>query len=245
MELVDQLSNTILLEDERQAIIEFCSEAISNLESSLISINLYGKCVTGQFKSGKNIINLLVVVNQIDRSVLNKVLNPVRKARDKHIDVFLLTELDLLSSTDVYPGIFRGMKEMYKLLWGKDCLAILEIKQEYLRLQCERMLKNLLLWLQRYYLVSGGQRLTEMMLQKIEGFLESLHLLAFLKQNQAYTINTMIENSNILFNIDPELLLKVRSLGNSKTKLSKEEAEQLYFDFMSSVGKAAQIADRL
>lgn len=239
------ISGTKLGAKEKDAVITFC-EALRDLQqTNLVSVSLYGSATHDDFRSGKSDINLLIVLNHIDVKVLKNVLTAVNQARRYGISPFFITEENIHSSADVFPVKFLSMKESFQLLLGRDILGEVNISNEHLRLRCEQGIKNLLLRLRRHYIMSNGRRLAGMMSNMFIGFLENIRIILSLKDNSMPQRKDIIDNASRSLEIDPAILQNIRSLRHGNLRLSVQEEEQLFDDFMGIVEKVAKMTDEL
>ncbi len=239
------LSGTRVGADEAAAVAELC-EALQNAPNlNIQSIILYGSATGQEYRPGKSDINLLIIVERIDVAILKGVLDPIMRGRQYGISPFFITEVNLRSSADVFPVKFLVMQESYKVLLGRDVLGELEIKREHLRLRCEQEIKNLLLRLRRHYIMSGGQRLNEMMTTTVVGFLETLRVVLSITHGELPSREEVVATAAKTFGFDAEILRNVRGLRDLDVSLTREEAEQLYDKFMATVERVAQIIDQM
>ena len=247
MNKINDLSETEIGAEDKAAVEAFCEEIRKAPNVSIRSIILYGSAARKDYRPGKSDINLLVVVERIDVSILKSVLDPVTRGRRYGIAPFFITETNLRSSIDVFPVKFLAMKESYKLLWGHDLLKNLEINREHIRLRCEQEIKNLLLRMRRQFLIGGGRgrSLTEMMSRVIVAFLETLRVVLSLTQENTPSRGEVVNAAAKTFDLDAETLRNVRALRDRDVSLSRSEAEQLFDKFMAIVDKVAQITDKM
>ncbi len=247
MNKINDLSETELGAEDKAAVKAFCEELRKAPNVSIRSITLYGSAARKDYRPGKSDINLLVVVERIDVSILKSVLDPVTRGRRYGIAPFFITETNLRSSVDVFPVKFLAMKESYKLLWGHDVLKNLEINREHIRLRCEQEIKNLLLRMRRQFLIGGGRgrSLTELMSRVIVAFLETLRVVLSLTQEDFPSREEVVNAAAETFDLDAETLRNVRALRDRDVSLSRAEAEQLFDKFMAIVDKVAQITDKM
>jgi predicted nucleotidyltransferase len=247
MDKINDLSETELGAEDKTAVEAFCEELRKAPNVSIRSITLYGSAARKDYRPGKSDINLLVVVERIDVSILKSVLDPVTRSRRYGIAPFFITETNLRSSIDVFPVKFLAMQESYKLLWGYDLLKNLEISREHIRLRCEQEIKNLLLRMRRQFLIAGGRgrSLTEMMSRVVVAFLETLRVVLSLTQEDFPSREEVVNAAAETFNLDAETLRNVKALRDRDVSLSRAEAEQLFDKFMAIVDKVAQIIDKM
>jgi len=247
MNNLDNLAETKLAAEDIAAVEAFCEELRNAPNLDLRSIVLYGSAVRQDYRPGGSDINLLVVPERIDVSVLKGVLDPVTRGRRYGIAPFFITEANLRSSADVFPVKFLAMKESYKLLWGQDLLEGLEISREHIRLRCEQEIKNILLRMRRQYLVGGGRPrgLTEMMSRVIGVFFETLRVVLSLTREDLPSREEVVDAAAEAFELDAEILRNVGALRSRDVSLPREEAEQLFDKLMAIVDRVAQITDKM
>jgi predicted nucleotidyltransferase len=123
------------------------------------SIIMYGSAVTHEYRPGESDINMLIVLKNFEISELRKSFGVTRKWHLKKVTVpFFMTAGYIASSLDTYPIEFIDIRSHYKVLYGDDMLARLDIKKEHLRIQCERELKGIALHLRREYVRTNGNK---------------------------------------------------------------------------------------
>jgi predicted nucleotidyltransferase len=239
MDKINDLSETALGAEDKSAVEAFCGELRKAPNVNIRSITLYGSAARKDYRPGKSDINLLVVLERIDVSILKSVLDPVTRGRRYGIAPFFITERNLLSSIDVFPVKFLAMKS--------DLLKNLEIGREHIRLRCEQEIKNLLLRMRRQFLIGGGRgrSLTEMMSRVIVAFLETLRVVLSLTQEDFPSREEVVNAAAETFDLDAETLRNVKALRDRDVSLSRTEAEQLFDKFMAIVDKVAQITDEM
>jgi predicted nucleotidyltransferase len=121
------------------------------------SVIMYGSAVTHEYRPGDSDINMLIVLKNSEIGVLGRSFGVTRKWENRRVTVpFFMTSEYIESSLDTYPIEFIDMRSNYKVLFGEDVLARLDIKKEHLRLQCERELKGIALHLRREYVRTNG-----------------------------------------------------------------------------------------
>jgi predicted nucleotidyltransferase len=239
------LKGTKLTDGEKAGVKALCKSLQSILKNDLESIILYGSGAREDYRPKRSDINLLIIAKKINVPVIKSVLEPTQKGRQFGIAPLLMTESDILTSTDAFPVKFISIKESYRVLAGKDVLKDLTINKEHIRLRCEQEIKNLLMRMRRYYLLNQGQGLSWYMAQCIGGFLENLRMITSLSENEIPERDKIIEIASKKFKIDAKTLQKIQTLRNQDSPLAREEEEKLFSDFMEIVTKIAQIADDL
>jgi predicted nucleotidyltransferase len=123
------------------------------------SVTMYGSAVTHEYRPGDSDINILIVLKNFGIEELKKSFSVTRKWQRKKVSVpFFMTGEYIASSLDTYPIEFIDMRSNYKVLYGEDVLALLDIKKEHVRIQCERELKGIALHLRREYVRTNGNK---------------------------------------------------------------------------------------
>jgi predicted nucleotidyltransferase len=123
------------------------------------SVIMYGSAVTHEYRPGDSDINILIVLKNAGIEELRKSFSITRKWQAKRVTVpFFMTDEYIASSLDTYPIEFIDMRSNYKVLYGEDVLARLDIKKEHVRIQCERELKGIALHLRREYVRTNGNK---------------------------------------------------------------------------------------
>jgi hypothetical protein len=127
------------------------------LGENLVSVVMYGSSVTHEYRPGKSDINTLIVLENSGIDELRKIRSCARKWILKKVTVpFYMTRTYIETSLDTYPIEFIDMRSNYKILYGEDVFARLDIKKEHVRIQCERELKGIALHLRREYVSTNG-----------------------------------------------------------------------------------------
>jgi hypothetical protein len=154
------LRNLNKLEASVSSTVEpYCRKLIAALGPALKAISVYGSATGPDYIRGKSNINLVVVLEKLDRGILAGILDIVRSGRKAEIvPPLLLTPEYITSSLDVFPIEFTEIKEGQLLLYGDDHFASLEVSPDHLRLECESQLKAAVLRTRQAYLEIGSTR---------------------------------------------------------------------------------------
>ena len=122
----------------------------------LRSAILYGSAAAGDHAGAGSDYNLLLILNSVDRRVLDALLKPTRGwLRSGNPPPLLFTREQLARSADVFPIELLDMLDSHRILFGEDILAGLAVGTEHLRLQVEHELKGKLIQLRKQYLAVG------------------------------------------------------------------------------------------
>lgn len=150
---MDWKSTPGLPEETVETLTGLLDELVPLLEDGLRSVVLYGDLARGEYHPVAPGIELLLVIDPLDRAQLEAIARPMRRARWRmDIGFLVLSSGDLAGSTDVFPILFADLKEHHILLYGDDLVAALAIGREHLRLRSEQQLRSVLWRLRRQFM---------------------------------------------------------------------------------------------
>ncbi|MFY0686194.1 MAG: hypothetical protein JXQ90_03465 [Cyclobacteriaceae bacterium] len=224
---------------------ELCNAVQDVLGEELISIVLYGNATLHDYHPEMGDKKVLIVVKQIDISMLKSVLKPINKAKELGFQSLMMTQRNLEASTDVFPIKYISMKESHVLLKGQDVLEGLEIRHDYLRLRCEQELRIVSQRLEEHYLNERGKLLKQAMCIEIMDFIETLRVAVTLKTKQMPSWSGAVEAVSKTYDIEASILSDIIKLRNDEIKQGKKAIEELYARFMSFVDELIGIVDQL
>jgi len=95
---------------------------------------------------------LLVLVDRLDVTTLELLVELVTRCQASAIKVRVDTEENLLGGADAFPAFTLELRDHRELLWGDDLLAKLTLHEQHLRLHVEHGLRSMLRELSDYYL---------------------------------------------------------------------------------------------
>lgn len=127
--------------------------------ANLVAIIMYGSILTSDYKPGKSDVNIVVVLNDDSITAISKSSRIVQQLAKRRVSVpFFMSRQFITSALDVYPIEFLDIQSNYRVLFGEDVFAGLNIEKNDLRLQCERELRGLAIHLRTAYIVAGNSR---------------------------------------------------------------------------------------
>ena len=120
------------------------------LDSSLVSVVLYGSGATGEHNEKVSDYNILAVLTKITPVELRAVEPVFRWWREQgNPSPLLLTDHELKTSTDCFAIEFHDIREYHRILHGPNLVADLEIDRSFYRAQVECELRTKLLRLRQ------------------------------------------------------------------------------------------------
>lgn len=146
---------------------------------NLLSVVLANATNLANYDPNRSEVQLLLILRQCqvpEPKLLAPIIHSAR--RELVLDVQLLAEHDLQSSTDVFPLKLLQIQQSYQLLSGQDFLGPLLVEPEHLRLACEREVKTLLMRLRHLYLIQSGHRLSlrDTLVESVQGVFQLIRL---------------------------------------------------------------------
>jgi hypothetical protein len=136
----------------QQALQQMVDRLKAALDDRLVSVVLYGSAARGDFTREISDLNLLVVASDLEPSTLERLGPPVAEwVRQRHPFPRLFSPAMLAASADVFPIEFHELLQRHVVLAGSDPFTGLEVHHDYLRLQCERELREKLMRLTEGY----------------------------------------------------------------------------------------------
>lgn len=120
------------------------------LDTTLVSVVLYGSGATGDHNEKFSDYNILAVLTKITPAELRAVEPVFRWWRDQgNPSPLLLTEHELKTSTDCFAIEFQDIRQYHRILYGPDLVSDLEIDRSFYRAQVECELRTKLLRLRQ------------------------------------------------------------------------------------------------
>jgi hypothetical protein len=138
-------------------VSQFALKLLENLGDNIQAIFVYGSGAGVNYKPGVSNVNMAVIVDKLDFTVLKQASVLVKGGRRHKIaPVLLLTKEYVFNSLDVFPIEFSEIKAQHKTIFGEDFFAGLDIPLKDVRLLCEQQIKGKLLHLRQAYLDIGA-----------------------------------------------------------------------------------------
>jgi len=219
------------------------------LGEKMTSLFVYGSAAIGDYLPESSDINLLVVVDEVDLSVLDTMRQFMKKMGKFRLrPPLLMTPEHIKTSADVFPIEFLEIKEKHRMLWGEDYFADLEINTKNLRHECEHELKGRLLRIRQSFLeISDTVReLKELLLSahnaNFPAFRTALRLKQVIPPLKREEVTAALAEH---FSLDAELFETVKKLRCNEVKLDGPALRALLEKYLTEVEKLASFVDRL
>ena len=213
----------------------------------LVSVVLYGSAAAGDYHGEFSDLNVLCVLSRVGPAEL-AASEPVFKWwRDGNPTPLLLSEEEVLTSTDCFAIEFHDMQEQRRVLFGKDVIAGLEIDQTFYRAQVEHDLRAKLLRLRQKAagILGDKQALLRLMIDSVSNFLVlSRHALLLSGASCGTQKREVAKNlSGIGVDAAPfNTLLDLRERGK---KSGDADAGSLFASYLKQIEAVVAHVDRL
>jgi predicted nucleotidyltransferase len=218
-----------------KAKLEALAEALrTSLGDDLQALVVYGSAVRGGYVEARSDIDLLVVIRDDSRRVLEKIGGALLVARTSaRIESMILRGDELQRAADVFPLLYDDVRGCHALLHGTDPFAALEIADTHRRLRIEQELREARIRLR--LLLSEAPMLPRMLpgavARKIKQLRSPMHALLRLRGREVDGgIDSVMRGVCALYQVDANALLRF------------EEAPEAAYDALTKLLDAA-IAD--
>lgn len=224
-------------------------ELQATLGDGLLSLVLANASNLANYVPNRSEVQLLLVLKQCKAQELKLVAPIIHAARRELVlDVQILAEHDLHSSTDVFPLKLLQIQQSYQLLCGHDFFGNLLVEPDHLRLACEREVKTLLMRLRHLFLMQSGHRLSlrDTLADSVQGVFQlircALQLSGFGAPDAEEDLLEKAENS---LGVNPAALIRVFMLKFETQKVDPTAMDKIFADYLESVEAIATFFDRL
>lgn len=225
--------------DELPAPVKAKLEALTtklvvSLGDDLQALVVYGSAVRGGYVDGRSDVDLLVVVRDDSRAVLDKLGGALLLARTSaRIESMILRGDELQKAADVFPLLYDDVRGCHALLHGEDPFAALEIADTHRRLRIEQELREARIRLR--LVLSEAPMLPRMLpgaiARKLKQLRSPVHALLRLREREVDDrIDVVMREACALYKVDADALLRF------------EEAPEPAYDALTKLLDAA-IAD--
>ena len=140
----------------------------------LVSVILYGSAAAGNHHSQYSDLNVLCVLTRVTPAELADA-EPIFKwwRAQGNPSPLLLSEQEVLNSTDCFPIEFHDMQEHRQVLFGKDVIEGLPVEKTFYRAQIEMELRAKLLRLRQKAasVIADKQALLNLIIDSVSNFL--------------------------------------------------------------------------
>jgi predicted nucleotidyltransferase len=201
----------------------------SALGDNLHSCILYGSAVRGNLVPGVSDINLLLILRESTPTAHTAIAEAIDV--EVTIEPFVLGSAGLDRSIRAFASKFLSIRRNYRVLYGADPLAGLEIDPKIERFLCEQGLRNLRLRFVHARILSRKDR------SIYEAFLKRHDAVVFVQLSELLRLNGFevpaafedrVRLFATTFRADPAVLRELLELKRQPRRLSAEDIQRLH-----------------
>ncbi len=215
----------------------------------LVSVVLYGSAVSGDHHSKFSDYNVLCVLTEITPRELGAGTEIFRWWRENGNPApLLLTEHEVLTSTDCFAIEFTDIQQYHQVLHGKDVVATLAVDRTFYRAQVEHDLRAKLLRLRQKAsgMLADSNLLRRLLLDSVSTFCVLFrHALALHGADAPARKRDTIHQASAQFAFDPLPFEKLLDVREERSKPRDLDPAALLASYLEGIGKVIDAVDRL
>lgn len=232
-----------------ERIMPFLDDILKEYAEIMHSIHIVGSAVTLDFHEKTSDINSVIVLNEMDMGFVKFIALLGKKYSKKRIAApLIMTPGYIQGSLDVFPIEFHDFRLIHKTVVGEDVLSGLQIKREYLRLQCEREAKTKLIGLRQGYISSSGDKelIATLLVRSFTGCIPLFRAIIYLLGKEPPIIrHDVIETFQGIAAADSDIFEKLMLLRNKQIKPSREDLNSIFEQYYRAIERIVKIIDEL
>lgn len=228
-------------------------ELVSRLKEAhgggLIAVVAHGSAVAAPANARKADYRVLVVTRALAAEDLRHARPVARWWVEEGFSLpVYFTAAELGDSVDVFSIEFAHLKRAYRVIYGEDPLAGLEVSKEHLRLKAEYELRGKFLRLRSLYLPAGDsvEGLTRLMTDSIVSFVQFMRpLLEVLGEEPPLGRRATVRRLGERLRLDTAPLERILRLRDESVPLMDIEAQELFASYLNCLARLIEAVDRL
>jgi hypothetical protein len=228
-------------------ISPFFHGILQNSAPRIHSLYLAGSVLTEDYLEKISDINSIVMLKEMDFTFLDTLVPLGKRYRRQGLAVPLVMDTEYLQrSVGVFPIEFLSFKLVHHTLYGEDLLAGLEINRQELKYQCDRELKGRIIWLQKHYVSSMGDRkaLAAYIVSHMDGYLPILRgILHLLGQEPPQGLERVLDLISASAGIDTRVFARIYAIKKNQAKPTKEEVSTLFAGIYEATQRLLEVVD--
>lgn len=202
-----------MIKNPNDIVEKLTSDYLDVFGDELISVIMYGSAVTHEYVPGFSEISIFILVNQCPLENIHKCIPVYKYWLSRGVGTpLIMSRAQFNASINNYPIDYLHIQSNYRVLLGEDFFSNLDIKREYLRSQCDKELKDLVIQLRIDYLQAKGHRheLSEVLIQTVRKLLPLFKALLVLDDRKIpHGTSELISSVEDLFGLGASVLSDV------------------------------------
>lgn len=227
-----------LPENVRQRLDALRAELQKAAGDELVALIVFGSAARGGWRPGRSDVDVMVVVREDSREVLERIGHPLLLARyAARVEAIVLRADEVSHAADVFPLLYDELKEDGVALYGESPFASLHITDKHRRLRIEQELREARIRLRRMVTDSDGSKpalaiAVERKLRQVRSPLRAL--LKVMGTDPGVSLDAVLTAACAAFKIDQAALTR-----------AQEDPGAAYVSLTKLLGAAIDEADRL
>jgi hypothetical protein len=222
----------------KKDLISFLNEVNSYFKNILSSVYIYGPSITGEFIENVSGVNILIVLDNLDISLIDQIALKAKeyKAKSSIIPRFVAKNT-LLTGLDVFALDYYSIRKTGILISGDDILKDAQILEKDLISQLERDIKAMRMKLIQTYWIGSSEvkLLRKALFVNLRQLIIILSVALDIKKIDYKKSDDIIEKASVAFGYNKEALLKLFEIRKSGAKLNKNEISLLLREFFEII----------
>jgi hypothetical protein len=155
----DDLRNLeMIAANMRDGVRRYAATLRADLGANMASLAMFGRVVAGNFDRENHSALSVLLVDAVDLPSLRRLADHGEiLGKDSIAAPLVMTPKYIRASLDTFPLELLEIQQRHATLLGPDPFSDLVFEQSYIRLQCERELKRVLMAMRQALLASGGR----------------------------------------------------------------------------------------
>jgi predicted nucleotidyltransferase len=235
--------------EEIQRAESFARELVEVYGDEVVSVVLYGSAAREQFHAGSSDLNVLVLFRRLDAAAVRRGSALAQRwVEQGNPPPLLLAEEELRRSLDIFAIEYGDIRDAHRVLHGTDPFAELEIRDEHLRLQCERELKGALIQLREHYLLAADEpeRLGELLRRSVSTILVLFRTVLRLSGDAVpHAVEQVVQATAERVGFPPAPLLEILRARRGGESLRPAADDPVVVGYLDAVAATVRYIDRL
>ena len=216
--------------------------------TNLLSVVLYGSAARGDFHAGHSDLNVLAVMQKLERNDLSDVHAAAAWwVKKGHPSPLFLTVHELNHAADVFAIELLDIQAAHRVLHGEDLIAPLKVPLHLHRLQVERELRNNTLRLRQHYLrhPADSRRTLELMTSSISTFAALFrHALMVLGEEAPPDKRAAVDRLAPALGFDPAPFHTILAVREGQKRERDIDVQATFDAYLACVSKVTEEIDR-
>lgn len=233
----------------REPVNVFAENLRGELGENLKSITIVGSSLTEDYRPGRSDINTVLVVEEIERVMLNAIMRMAKSMSRKRVAAPLIMTGDYINrSLDVFAIEFLNLRQVHETIYGDESFSELNIGKKDVRHQLEREFKATLIRLRQGYIASAGRKrlLQDVLSSAGSSMVPLFRALLWLKEEEMPELSKdVFESTAKNFGLDVSSISEARRWRHERPGVSFEQMGEVFDSMYQVMHKMAVTVDEL